>query len=629
MKKKDLTGMKFGDWQVLKYVGNKKYLCRCSCEAHTEREVAAYSLTSGKSTSCGHSSSISKIKEDLTNRVFGKLTVVGFSSEDHGWICECSCKYKTRLVVKRSNLISGKTTSCNRCAHKKDYSSMLGMKNNDWEVIGVSGDDVNRITVRCVCGVIQNMPVSKFKSSNGKCGHNKTSLIDLTDKYINDLHVLKRDGPDHWLTQCKCGMIRSIRSYELHAVLKGLEGYTNFYKCNHAELFNKSFGELTVIERVRGKQIKCKCSCGNIVYVSVGNLLNGSTQSCGCKKAKKIYTEDEFKSLINQYIQDKGELPFIDDIVAYCNIAQTTAYKYINNYNLRHLLNSKFASHYEKEIYNLVPNATLHRRNLLQDNSNSIFEIDIFSSDKNIGIEFNGNYWHSELYKDKYYHLNKVQLANKNGIRLIHIYEYEVLKNKQRIYDFIADLFCDKTKIYARNTEIKFVDTVVEREFLNRYHVQGYTNSQLALGLYYNNQLCMLMTFVKPRFNSNYEWEILRLCARHGMVVVGGAQKLFAAFINEYTPTSVVSYCNIDKFTGGIYDKLGFSILSKNIEPNYVWFNNITKDVLTRYQCQKHKLIENGFVDANTPLSENDIMYSLNYNKIYDSGNITYVWSKS
>jgi len=42
-------------------------------------------------------------------------------------------------------------------------------------------------------------------------------------------------------------------------------------------------------------------------------------------------------------------------------------------------------------------------------------EIDIYIPEKHIAIEFNGIYWHSDLFKDKNYHLNKT-LFLKNHI---------------------------------------------------------------------------------------------------------------------------------------------------------------------------------------------------------------------
>lgn len=51
------------------------------------------------------------------------------------------------------------------------------------------------------------------------------------------------------------------------------------------------FTELTVIdlykERINGTSIifaACKCSCGNLKSVRLGNLTSGETRSCGCKQ---------------------------------------------------------------------------------------------------------------------------------------------------------------------------------------------------------------------------------------------------------------------------------------------------------------------------------------------------------
>lgn len=65
------------------------------------------------------------------------------------------------------------------------------------------------------------------------------------------------------------------------------------------------------------------------------------------------------------------------------------------------------------------------------------FEVDIYLSDYNLAIEYNGVYWHSTKFKDKYYHYNKVKLANKKGIRLLHIWEYEWIEDKKLIQDVI------------------------------------------------------------------------------------------------------------------------------------------------------------------------------------------------
>lgn len=50
----DMSGQRFGNWQVIAPTENKKFwLCECSCEKHTKKIVSGASLRNGVSTSCG------------------------------------------------------------------------------------------------------------------------------------------------------------------------------------------------------------------------------------------------------------------------------------------------------------------------------------------------------------------------------------------------------------------------------------------------------------------------------------------------------------------------------------------------------------------------------------------------
>lgn len=66
-------------------------------------------------------------------------------------------------------------------------------------------------------------------------------------------------------------------------------------------------------------------------------------------------------------------------------------------------------------------------------------ELDIYLPDIKLAIDFNGNYWHRHrAEEDKYYHLNKSIMCRSNGIRLVHIYQFEDFeKQKQLLIDLI------------------------------------------------------------------------------------------------------------------------------------------------------------------------------------------------
>ena len=132
-----------------------------------------------------------------------------------------------------------------------------------------------------------------------------------------------------------------------------------------------------------------------------------------------------------------------------------------------------------------------------------------------------------------------------------------------------------------------------------------------------------IMTFDKPRFNNDCQYELIRLAWKSNTIVVGGAQKMFDFFIKKYKPESIVSYCDISKFTGKVYKNLGFEYDGAS-NPNYKWVNTYNGRVMTRYQTMKSNLVKIGF---GTPeQTEDEIMQGKHYSKVYDCGNARYIW---
>ncbi|MFW6219640.1 MAG: GNAT family N-acetyltransferase [bacterium] len=215
-------------------------------------------------------------------------------------------------------------------------------------------------------------------------------------------------------------------------------------------------------------------------------------------------------------------------------------------------------------------------------------EIDLYFSDLNIGIEFNGCKYHSEIYgkKDKNYHLNKTILANKNNINLIHIFEdeweykKEIVKKKLK---HILNLSNDLEKIYARKCEIKFNVNVQEKiKFLENNHIQGNDKSLINVGAYYNNRLVALMTFDNKReLNKEKEhdeniYELTRFATDNNYRVIGIGSRLLKNFIREYNPLKIISFAD-RRWTlnpeNNLYTKLGFKLI-KILKPDYTYFNS-------------------------------------------------------
>ena len=312
----------------------------------------------------------------------------------------------------------------------------------------------------------------------------------------------------------------------------------------------------------------------------------------------------------------ENNLRSVQEIMKYLNVSDFCVFQHLKKYNVEGLINRN-VSHYEDEITDWLKSfniEVINNKRILNKK-----EIDIFLPEYNIGIEFNGTYWHSDIYRDKNYHQQKTLEAKKEGIFLYHIFEFEWKRNEEKIKNHLINLLSlNEHKLYARKCVVKEIfDNKIKKDFLNLNHLQGNDNSNIKLGLYYNDVLVEIMTFCKPRFNRNYQYELSRLCSLKGYNIVGGASKLFHYFIQTYHPVSIISYSNFSKNKGNIYNKLGFKL--KNISsPNYFWIKGDI--ILTRYQTQKHKLLLHNFIGNN----EDDIMRKNGFIKIYDCGNMVF-----
>jgi hypothetical protein len=250
-------------------------------------------------------------------------------------------------------------------------------------------------------------------------------------------------------------------------------------------------------------------------------------------------------------------------------------------------------------------------------------QLDLYIPSKNIAIEFDGIYWHSELYKSDDYHINKTNLCEAKNIRLIHIFEDEWKYKKDVVKSRLKNILgVTDNKIYARNCELSIMANTERDVFLNENHLQGSVKSSINICLTHKGEIVSSMHFNKPRLgvgSSGEHYELSRFCNKIDTSVVGGASKLLKFFYNTYGQIKLISYADRRWSEGSIYDTLGFTQTRIN-KPNYWYVVNNKR--AHRFNFRKSMLRKEGFDTTNS--TEREIMLSRGIYRIYDCGTITY-----
>lgn len=224
--------------------------------------------------------------------------------------------------------------------------------------------------------------------------------------------------------------------------------------------------------------------------------------------------------------------------------------------------------------------------------------------------------------KDPKYHFEKSRLARENGYRCIHVWDWD---DREKILMMLQE----RKPLYARKLELRELPQIEANRFLKQFHMQGGSKGQtVCLGLYRGDELMEVMTFGKPRFNKNYEWELIRLCTRPGWFVVGGAERLFKTFLTQNKPNSIVSYCDWSKFSGEVYTRIGFILKNPGV-PSRHWYNTKSGAHVTDNGLRMKgfdKLFGEQYGRFGKGTNNDDLMRQHGFVEIWDAGQAVYIW---
>ena len=533
---------------------------------------------------------------DITGQQFGELTVLGYAETIKScayWKCQCSCG--NIVKVRGDHLRHGQTKSCGckvaSYVSNSRHISLVGKRFGRLSVISDCGKQGLDYIYKCKCDCGNEALVlgTNLRTGNTKscgCLHREiTSCVgvrnigkykDLVGQQFGKLTVVNLvDSVSPipiWHCKCDCGNEIDVRRDYL---VSGQTKSCGCLKHNRAKNFNNvenvRFSKLIAISPYRKNSRTywhCRCDCGNEVDVELSHLVDGHTRSCGCLDISHSGSKDEIA------IRDYIGIDCVKD---------------------KSVLGGK--------------------------------EIDLYYADYGVGIEFNGSVYHANkngVYKDlpKLYHRDKFLEAKEKGVHLISIFDVDWWNNQDKIKMYLDSIFKPKKSIYARKCTIYKLKLDVANEFLSTYHFQGTCRGQLlCLGLVQDGELYQVMTFGKPRYDKHHSVELLRLCTKPGYTVAGGASRLFKFATENYGLSDIISYCDLSKFSGDIYETIGMQLI-RTTPPQEIWSRGnqkITANLLR--QRGYDQLFKTNYGKGT---SNEQLMIENGWLPVYDCGQLVY-----
>lgn len=179
------------------------------------------------------------------------------------------------------------------------------------------------------------------------------------------------------------------------------------------------------------------------------------------------------------------------------------------------------------------------------------------------------------------------------------------------------------TKVFARKTQLRKIDSKLHTKFMDSNHIQGSCASTHRYGLYFGDLLVAVMSFSKPRVIMNNSkrvdsYEITRYATLRGYNVVGGASKLLSAFIKDLGPdVKIFSFADLRWGDGTLYSSLGLNYVSTS-RPNY-WYI-VDEQPVHRYRYAKHNLKKMFPETFAVDKTEYQIMVENGFDRVWDCG---------
>lgn len=198
-------------------------------------------------------------------------------------------------------------------------------------------------------------------------------------------------------------------------------------------------------------------------------------------------------------------------------------------------------------------------------------EVDLWIPEKNVGIEFNGVYWHNDSRKTVKYHFNKWSVARGKNVQLLQVWEDDWLLRKSVVKSMLAHKLgvSAASRVFARKTSVTVLDKQETEEFLEANHIQGFASGSLYVGLKDSaGALVAVMVLKKEAGSDGRVLNIIRYAT--AVNVVGGFTKILSHVERSTDVVSFVTFSDHMVSDGRLYESNGF-VADKVLPPDYMY----------------------------------------------------------
>lgn len=331
---------------------------------------------------------------------------------------------------------------------------------------------------------------------------------------------------------------------------------------------------------------------------------------CGGNPMSDPEIKDRWRKSLTEYYQDKDKVAERSKRVKETCMERYGASTYISSDHYT----ATFSSKGEDEVREFIGSLGLLCRKRRKDH----VEIDIFVEEKQLGIEYNGLFWHSEARVDKDYHLNKKLYCDSQGIQLVHLFENEWKNRNKQVKGRLRSLLgCNEIRIGARECEIKEIESSEAIDFINEYHIQpSPRNITKVFALFYKGEVVAVASF--GLHHRDPEKTVLnRFVTKENVTISGGLSRL-SQHASRELKTDILSWCDLRWSNGAGYVRSGWE-LDDTLLPDYFYIKN-GYTVISKQSRRKS--------EANTPEGMTEHQHALNDGllRVYDCGKLRFVY---